>query len=86
MTNDVSIVSGDATPHQGGDNLHSVNIDDIFDDVVDEPSKISRMLSTNETTVIVEFQKRETNFAPASKNNFKNCSIGTVNHLQVGIL
>lgn len=65
MTNDVSIVSGDTA--SGGDNLQSVNIDDIFDDVVDEPSKISRMLSTNETTVIVEFQKRETHFAPALK-------------------
>lgn len=75
-----------ATPHQGDDNLQSVNIDDIFDDVVDEPSKMSRMLSTNETRVIAEFQKRERYFATASKNNFKNCSIGTVNHLQVGIL
>lgn len=54
-----------ATPHQGDDNLQSVNIDDIFDDVVDEPSKMSRMLSTNETRVIAEI--------PEKRNTFCNC-------------
>lgn len=54
-----------ATPHQGDDNLQSVNIDDIFDDVVDEPSKMSRMLSTNETRVIAEI--------PEKRNKFCNC-------------
>ncbi|XP_062603966.1 uncharacterized protein LOC134265768 [Saccostrea cucullata] len=74
--NDLSIVSSDTA--SGGDNLQlqGVNIDDLFDDMYEERSQISSMVSMNKTTVNV--QQRRANFAPAPESIFQNCSIGTV--------
>lgn len=49
IQNDVSIVSSNTTT--GGDNLQGVNINYLFNNIYEERSQISRMVSTNKIKV-----------------------------------